>query len=115
MGFTPDTIKQTLLGFISSQAAVSEKYTTIQNAFTRTRKITFSDAISSVYEVPFETTTANIAIGNDNCLRKTYGDYMQLPPEEERGMHHQTEIFYDPFKSYIEYENSKEVKDFFGL
>ena len=24
MGFTPDTIKQTLLGFISSQAAVSE-------------------------------------------------------------------------------------------
>ena len=27
MGFTPDTIKQTLLGFISSQAAVSEKYT----------------------------------------------------------------------------------------
>ena len=45
MGFTPDTIKQTLLGFISSQAAVSEKYTTIQNAFTRTRKITFSDAM----------------------------------------------------------------------
>ena len=43
MGFTTDTIKQTLLGFISSQAAVSEKYTTIQNAFTRTRKITFSD------------------------------------------------------------------------
>ena len=38
MGFTPDTIKQTLLGFISSQAAVSEKYTTIQNAFTRTRR-----------------------------------------------------------------------------
>lgn len=71
--------------------------------------------ISSVYQVPFETTTANIAVGNDNCLRKTYGDYMQLPPEEERGMHHQTEIFYDPFKSYIEYENSKEVKDFFGL
>lgn len=45
MGFTPDTIKQTLLGLISSQAAVSEKYTTIQNAFTRTRKITFSDAM----------------------------------------------------------------------
>lgn len=45
MGFTTDTIKQTLLGFISSQAAVSEKYTTIQNAFTRTRKITFSDAM----------------------------------------------------------------------
>ena len=45
MGFTTDTIKQTLLGFISSQAAISEKYTTIQNAFTRIRKITFSDAM----------------------------------------------------------------------
>ncbi len=71
--------------------------------------------IASVYEVPFETTTANIAVGNDNCLRKTYGDYMQLPPEGERGMHHQTEVFYDPFKPYTEYENSRTVRDFFEV
>lgn len=35
MGFTTDTIKQTLLGFISSQAAVSEKYTTIKKVLLR--------------------------------------------------------------------------------
>ena len=69
--------------------------------------------ISSTFEVPFETTTVSLAIGNDKCLKRAYGNYMELPPEEERGIHHQSEVFYDPFVPYTEYDGTKTVEEFF--
>ena len=47
--------------------------------------------VEEVKCVPFEEITACIPVGNDRCLRKTYGDYMQLPPISERGTHHNSE------------------------
>ena len=40
-----------------------------------------------VIEVPFEDTTLIIPRAYDAYLRKLYGDYMQLPPEEKRVSH----------------------------
>lgn len=37
-----------------------------------------------VINIPFESTTINVPIGYDKYLRLIYGDYMQLPPENER-------------------------------
>lgn len=44
---------------------------------------------------PFEETQFYIPVGYDQLLRRCYGDYMQLPPEEKRVAHHN-------FLAYIE-------------
>lgn len=38
----------------------------------------------------------------DRCLKIGYGNYMEFPPVEERGMWH-SQIFFDPYKPYTEY------------
>lgn len=53
--------------------------------------------------VDFEYLKANIPIGYDNVLRHQFGDYMKLPPEENRGKHHNNIVFYNPFLPYSEY------------
>jgi lipopolysaccharide cholinephosphotransferase len=54
-------------------------------------------------EKPFEDTTIRVPIGYENYLRKDFGDYMKLPPEEERIAKHHAIV--DLNKSYIEYKN----------
>lgn len=46
-----------------------------------------SEWFHEVIEVPFEDTTLIIPRAYDAYLRKLYGDYMQLPPEEKRVSH----------------------------
>lgn len=46
-----------------------------------------SEWFHDVIEVPFEDTTLIIPRAYDAYLRKLYGDYMQLPPEEKRISH----------------------------
>ena len=45
------------------------------------------DEFGETDEVPFEDTTLIIPRAYDAYLRKLYGDYMQLPPEEKRVSH----------------------------
>lgn len=71
------------------------------------------DLQESIY-VPYEYTQARIPKGYDHCLTVRYGNYMELPPLEQRGAHHDTIVFYDPDKSYKEYENSEVIKKFFA-
>ena len=53
-------------------------------------------------EMPFESTTIRVPIGYDEYLRQDFGDYMKLPPEEERVSVHPTAVI-DLEKSYREY------------
>ena len=50
--------------------------------------------------VPYENITTRVALENDKFLKQQYGDYMQLPPLEERGRHHDNTVFYDPDHPY---------------
>lgn len=50
----------------------------------------------------FEGRAVQVASGNDSILRKCYGDYMQLPPEDHRGTHHNQIVYYDPDRPYAE-------------
>ena len=44
--------------------------------------------------------------GWDNYLKIAYGDYMKLPPVEQRGLNHENAIF-DPDTPYIEFTSVK--------
>lgn len=59
--------------------------------------------VNETIKVPFEYTVARIPKAYHRCLTKQFGDYMKLPPKEERGVHHSTMVFYDPTKPYYEY------------
>lgn len=74
--------------------------------------IRVEDVKEFVY-LPFEYIKARLPIGYDRCLRIQYGDYMQLPPVEKRGMNHERIVFYDPTKSYKEYEESSVIDQYF--
>ena len=56
----------------------------------RYRKEWFADAV----DVEFENGVFKAPIGYDEVLTQTYGDYMQLPPEEERETHHSNMTFW---------------------
>ena len=47
-----------------------------------------SSLLSTEVKVEFEGKVYNAPIGYDQILRTYYGDYMQLPPEEQRVSHH---------------------------
>lgn len=46
------------------------------------------DWFETTAEVSFEGRTFHAPVGYDQVLRRLYGDYMQLPPEEDRIAHH---------------------------
>lgn len=54
-------------------------------------------------EVPFEDTMIAIPVGYDLYLKELYGDYMQLPPEEDRIVKHHT-VKIDIEHPYTEYK-----------
>ena len=56
--------------------------------------------------LPFEDMTIEAPIGYDSILRKIYGDYMQLPPENKRVSHH-SHYFLDLNKRWTLEEISK--------
>jgi len=51
--------------------------------------------IARLERVPFEDMEASIPVGWDACLKRQYGNYMQLPPVEKRVSHHFVNV--DPF------------------
>lgn len=46
-----------------------------------------ADEIAEYIQLPFEDITVNVPKGYDAILTRSYGDYMQLPPENERVNH----------------------------
>lgn len=52
------------------------------------------ELFAETIKVEFEGELFNAPKGYDGWLRKIYGDYMQLPPEEERVRHHRFIAFY---------------------
>lgn len=61
----------------------------------------------------FEYLMLNIPRNYDRCLKITYGDYMKLPPEEERGMHHNKTVYYNPDIPYMDAIKSGLVDEYF--
>ncbi|MBR4657488.1 MAG: LicD family protein [Oscillospiraceae bacterium] len=62
---------------------------------------------ASAVSLPFEGLQVSAPCGWDHLLRLWYGDYMQFPPVEQRGMEHDGTIFDAdiPYKEYLANEN----------
>ena len=58
----------------------------------------------------FEGLKSYIPNGYDRILRTVYGDYMNFPPLENRGLHHDN-IYYDPDRPYTEVLKDLRAKD----
>ena len=71
--------------------------------FVGTRRMTCDKRVFDNFtEGEFEGRTYRILAEYDEYLRELYGDYMQLPPPEERVPHHYAAII-DPDTPYTEY------------
>ena len=57
------------------------------------RKLWYAEDFSKTIEWEFEGFKFPIPVGYDRFLKIMYGDYMKLPPVEERGHHHDGNIF----------------------
>ena len=58
------------------------------------------EIFASAVMVPFEDTEMPIPVGYDTYLRTVFGDYMQLPPEDQRRPHHDV-VFMDLHKPCV--------------
>ena len=57
------------------------------------RRIFFHESGLMNIEVPFEEYTFRIPRMYDKILKHIYGDYMKLPPENERVGHHDYQVY----------------------
>lgn len=69
--------------------------------------------VERTMDVPFEYLTVKVPNGVDEILKLNYGNYMELPAQEERGMVHAYTVYYDPTKPYLAYRHSKDVNKYF--
>ena len=58
-------------------------------------------------DMPFENMSIKLPAGYDDYLKHLYGDYMQLPPEEERKSHHGR--YFVDFDKGLTIEQAKEI------
>lgn len=56
------------------------------------------DELFPLVELPFENTTLSFPKEQDRYLRSFYGDYMKLPPEDQRKNHFPYELDFGPYK-----------------
>lgn len=80
------------------------KYVTVGSTavISYSRKLWYAEDFSSSILWDFEGFKFPVPVGYDRFLKIMYGDYMALPPVEERGLHHSGTLF-DPDVPYTEY------------
>ena len=77
----------------NSRLYISEETKRVGNFTGWVRALCDKKAFSSFIDVDFEGRKYKAPVGYDEWLKSLYGDYMQLPPEEERKTHHAFKAF----------------------
>lgn len=55
-------------------------------------ELTHKSEVFPTVEVPFENRTFRVVADNDAYMKRMYGDYMKLPPEDKRETHYYTKV-----------------------
>jgi lipopolysaccharide cholinephosphotransferase len=58
------------------------------------KEIIEQECFAQSIDVKFEGKTYKAPIGYDRYLKQMYGDYMELPPEDEQIPHHDLEVYW---------------------
>lgn len=100
-----DTIKE--LDRIAQECnKVPTTYVTVGSTavISYSRKLWYAEDFSEAIDWDFEGFKFPIPVGYDRFLKIMYGDYMKLPPIEERGKHHGNTVFNAdiPYKVFLE-------------
>lgn len=64
-----------------------------------------SVCFDSAFLMDFENIKITVPVGWNQILEKCFGNYMEFPPLDKRGGWHSS-VFWDPDKSYKEYQNT---------
>ncbi len=68
-------------------------------------RITYpAEVFEKVIPAPFEEGEFSIPVGYDYYLKRFYGDYMKLPPEEKRGIKFEKVVKIDTERPYTDYK-----------
>lgn len=79
----------------------ANKYTVLTHYMDVVQKCwCYKEDVQKVIFVPFENTTIPVPENYTSYLTHHYGDYMQLPKVEERGIWHESAIFFEPDIAY---------------
>lgn len=75
----------------------TKSYSSICGAYGYFKEIVPNSFFETFIEVPFEDTTFMAVASYDFYLRQVFGDYMQLPPEDQRRTHSMVEVDFGDF------------------
>ena len=106
LGFIPENLYYRLMNKleknISKYKNEKNEYLFEGSVFSGLKLFYESNIFDDIIEIKFENTNMPIFKNYDNYLKKQYGDYMKLPPENEQVLKHNPAIC-DLEKSYKEY------------
>ncbi len=91
----------------SRYSCSSKKVALLQGSVYNTAYYWNLEDIIETVKVPFEDIEIPIPKNFENCLKIQYGNYMELPPIEKRGAHHENVVVFDPFTDYKTYINDR--------
>ena len=96
---------------ITKYNATSEVYSTLTHDERIIRRMKFNKKeYEKIIYLPFENIAVPVPAGYDRMLKSAYGDYMEFPPIEKRGVWHEGIIEFDPEIPYKKFFEKKYQK-----
>lgn len=93
---------------LTKYTETSDWLSTITHTFSIVRRSEFRQIeFDNIIYLPFESIMVPVPKGYDEMLKRMYGNYMEYPPEEDRGEWHNNMIYFDPDTPYKEYFKNK--------
>lgn len=110
LGMIPNSFKYKIKSYcedkmIQKNSKKVDKVAFLTSTFEELKKYYPKNLLNEIIEIEFEEEKIPIFKEYDIYLKIQYGDYMKLPPEEDRVCKHKP-IYYSTSKSYVQYKKN---------